>query len=342
MKLTNLRNIILKENSLFNRKVKSTTDLDNDLNYNKEGVRGIIGFAGYGNDIYPENYDLPNAFTLLDNGTTLYINSQLILESANAKWASLRIDFDKLFIDNPVFGGKIKKLKIGFLGESNSKRLDFKITPVKDMKSVGTMDISHIDNITIEYENTNFSEYPNPKLYYIYKFGSNVKLINILCYYDKTLERVGDIFDTKDPNNFVINCGIRTELTNHIPHKKLDTFWSLSNDFKSYNRMDKFYRILENPNAYDLLLTSGGNFKTFKFELPFSTGSYDKVDYVMIRVKDSSMENKIKSNYLNYYNKIEVFKYEDYGIPKKKEDPKEVQKIEKKYGYFVIFSQPKY
>ena len=54
MRLTKLRNIILKENSLFNRKIKSVNDLDADINYNKEGVRGIIGFVGYGNDFYPE------------------------------------------------------------------------------------------------------------------------------------------------------------------------------------------------------------------------------------------------------------------------------------------------
>lgn len=72
----------------------------------------------------------------------------------------------------------------------------------------------------------------------------------------------------------------------------------------------------------------------------FNTGRYDKVDYVLIRVKDNIMESSLKSEYSKYFKKSEVFKYEDYGNPEKMNNTKEVQKIEKKYGYFIIFSEP--
>lgn len=333
MKLTNLRNTILNESSLFNRK---SIDIENNINYNKEGIKDIVGYINYSYELFPENYDLLNAFSLLDNGTTLYINSQLILDNANAKWCMLRIDFDKLFLNNPIFGDKIKKLKIGFIGENRSKRQTFKIESIKGQKQNG--DISYIDNITIEYENPDPTTYQNPYLINLYKFGKNIKLINMVCQFKKKFEKVGMIYDTNDPNSFVMNGGIRTELSNHISKKKLEYYFMLYDDFKPYSSSNDFYRVLNNHYTYDLLLTSTGNFKTFKIGLPFTTKH--STNYIMIRVKDSSMESSLKSNYLNYYNKMEIFKYENYGDPEKRNNIKEVQKIEKKYGYFIIFSEP--
>ena len=75
--------------------------------------------------------------------------------------------------------------------------------------------------------------------------------------------------------------------------------------------------------------------KTFTFEnnisLPFCSFRHPSLHLY---------DNSYYKTY-EYLRDMEVFKYSDYGIPEKKEDPKEVQKIEKKYGYFVIFSQPK-
>ena len=54
----------------------------------------------------------------------------------------------------------------------------------------------------------------------------------------------------------------------------------------------------------------------------------------MIKVKDSTMESKIKSNYLKYYKKVDIFKYIDADSSRK------TKNIEDKYGYFLYFWDP--
>ena len=314
MKLTNLRNIILNESSLISRKKINPI---NNIEYINSVVKGIIGYIDYNYNYIEENYNTPEAFELRDNGTTLFINSEKILSGSNIGWVQLMVDIEKLFINNPVFGNKIKKLLIGYVGDEHNGMF-FKIRTRPNSYN----NLQKINYITIEYERNGVNKFTLLNEFY---FGNNVKLINIGCIFDKDSPKNFN-YQTTDPNSFVMTAGILTNISRHIPRSKIDSINS-----KKYG--NKFLSIFNDSETFKSFLTSNKNLKLINFGIPFTTKI--NTDYIIVRVKDGSMENQIKTNYLHYYKKMDVFKYDG-------ENQKENDKIESKFGYFLYFTGPKF
>ena len=316
--------ITIKE-SLYNRKTLTSNDIVDNNDYINLIVKNNIGFINYSYDLMEDNYIILGGFELIDNGSVLYVNTQKILGNLKDSWLTFQINVGNIFYDNPVTGNRIKKVLIGNKGNI-SKLLNINLTS----NSRGVY--PKLENLTIEYE-SEINDSNTPQITGALDIGDNVNIINITQMLPLYGSANGRNFHINNPINFIMNKGFISYIDQYVSKKKI---LSINPNLKSINFNSDFKILLENNELLKLLLTSKTNIRDIWFGLPLTTDytREPQQQYVIIKVKDSTMESKIKSNYLKYYKKVDIFKYIDPDSPRK------TKNIEDKYGYFLYFRDP--
>ena len=316
--------ITIKE-ALYNRKTLTSKDIVDNNEYVNLIVKNNIGFINYSYNLLEENYTILGGFELIDNGSILYVNTEKILGNLKDSWLTFQINVDNIFYDNPVTGNRIKKVLIGNAGNIN-KALNINLT--SNNRGV----YPKLENITIEYE-TAVSDSRDSLITGVLDIGDNVGIINLTQVLPAYGSANGKNFHITNPNNFIMNKGFVSYVDQHINKKKI---LSLNPNVKFIDFDSNFKILLENNELLKLLLTSKTNIRDIWFGLPLTTDTIrdPQQPYVMIKVKDSTMESKITSNYLKYYKKVDIYKYID------PDNPRKTKNIEDKYGYFLYFSKP--
>ena len=324
MKLTKLRNIILKESALISRKKINPLE---DPAYLYDQMKDIINFGHIKNSWVDQSiWKIPGILDMRDNGTTLYINTRLLEQNIkNIKTWYIYVDYKKLFLKHPVYGNSIKKLVIG---RSDYKNNTHKLKSMDNDWNI----LGDIKDVTIEYDIEGDRDY-HLELFETFTFGSGIKILNFFNYMEKKYRRDGNTIILKDPNNTVINKGIYISTNDFINNGLYDKISSIDPKFRDIVFTKDIKDYLKIPACLKVMLINNNMVKIFRPGVPYTLDIMGSSIGIKIDNGDINMENNMRKLYGEYYKNCEIYKLEP-------SDSIENGKKPKNYGYFLYFNKP--